>query len=85
MNTTTTADPISSAHAGRTDVVRFRLRDACVPPANELLAALWGDHVLEGQIVGRSRTSADGDFVVVKVRGMEQLVVVSIGLLLAGR
>jgi hypothetical protein len=65
--------------------VRFRLRDVCLPPPHELLDALWGDHVLEGEIVARSRTAGDVDCVVVKVPGMDQMVVVSVADLLARR
>ena len=64
---------------------RFRLRDVCVPPPHELLAQLWGDHILEGEIVARSRTDGDVDCVVVKVPGMDQMVVVSVADLLASR
>jgi hypothetical protein len=56
-----------------------------VPPPHELLAQLWGDHILEGEIVARSRSDGDVDCVVVKVPGMDQMVVVSVADLLASR
>jgi hypothetical protein len=79
------ANTLPEPSASPVPSVRFRLRDVCVPPASELLAALWGDHVLEGQIVARSRTDGDADCVVVKVPGMDQMVVVSSADLLAAR
>jgi hypothetical protein len=63
--------------------VRFRLRDARVPPAHELVAALWGDQVLEGQVVGQSRAEGDDVCVVVRLSGLDQLVVVSLEKLLS--
>jgi hypothetical protein len=63
--------------------VRFRLRDVYLPPANELLAALCGDRVLQGEVVARSRSEGDAACVVVKVEGLEQLLVVSADNLLA--
>jgi hypothetical protein len=68
-----------------TKPVRFRLRDARLPPANELLALLWGDQVLEGHVVAQSRAEGDELCVVVKDSGVDQLVVVSKTNLLAGR
>jgi hypothetical protein len=62
-----------------TDAVRFRVRDVCVPPASELLVALWGNEVLEGRIIARSPAAvgAHGEQVVIKVPGLEQMLVVS--------
>jgi hypothetical protein len=59
------------------DRVQFRLRDVCLPTPVELLTELWGDHVLEGEIVARSRGDDDGDCVVVKLAGVDRLVVVA--------
>jgi hypothetical protein len=56
--------------------VRFRLRHVQVPPATELLATLWGDEVLEGQVVAHSRAEGNERCVVVKVPGLDQLIVV---------
>jgi hypothetical protein len=56
--------------------VRFRLRDVQLPPAESLLATLWGDQVLEGVVVAHSRASGDERCVVVKVPELDQLIVV---------
>lgn len=67
----------TAAPPDRKGMVRFRVRDVALPPANELLDALWGDRLLEGQVVARSRSAADGDCVVVQILGSDRLVVVS--------
>jgi hypothetical protein len=76
-------EPFLVSDQSPTSPVRFRLRDARVPPAHELMVALWGDHVLEGQVVGHSRAEGDDTCVVVRLSGLDQLVVVSLGKLLA--
>jgi hypothetical protein len=71
------AEDQSASEQLPTAPVRFRLRDARLPPAHELLVALWGDHVLEGQVVGSSRAEGDQTCVVIRLSGLDQLVVVS--------
>jgi hypothetical protein len=41
------------------------------------MAALWGDQVLQGEIVGRSRADGEETCVVVRIAGLDQMVVVS--------
>ena len=56
--------------------VRFRLRSVFVPPPAELLQLLYGEQLLEGVVVGRSRNRRDGDQVVIKLDGLGALLVV---------
>jgi hypothetical protein len=56
--------------------VRFRVGNVFQPPAPELMELLFGDRLLEGAVVARSRGD-DGDFVVVQVEGLAPLLVVS--------
>jgi hypothetical protein len=56
--------------------VRFRLRSVFVPPPAELVQLLYGDQLLEGVVVGRSRNRRDGDQVVIKLDGLDALLVV---------
>lgn len=56
--------------------VRFRLGSVFVPPPAELLQLLYGEQLLEGTVVGRSRNQRDGDQVVIKVDGLGALLVV---------
>ncbi len=56
--------------------VRFRLRSVFVPPPAELLQLLYGEQVLEGVVVGRSRNQRDGNQVVIKLDGLGALLVV---------
>ena len=65
--------------------VSFRLRDVVLPPAHELLATVCGDRELCGQVIARSRGEGDEPCVIVKVPGLEQLVVVSAQKLLPPR
>jgi hypothetical protein len=59
-----------------TEHVRFRLRSVFVPPPAELLQLLYGEQLLEGVVVGRSRNRRDGDQVVIKLDGLGALLVV---------
>jgi hypothetical protein len=61
-----TASPRRPSSDEQGDCVRFRARDVRVPPASELLDALWGENVLEGRVVARSRTDG-GDCIVVQL------------------
>lgn len=56
--------------------VRFRLRSVFVPPPAELLQLLYGEQLLQGVVVGRSRNQRDGDQVVIKLDGLDALLVV---------
>ena len=56
--------------------VRFRLRSVFVPPPAELLQLLYGEQLLEGVVVGRSRNQRDGNQVVIKLDGLGALLVV---------
>jgi hypothetical protein len=72
--------------------VSFRLLDVFMPPASELLSDLCGSLVVEGEVVDESRGPTDRaapggeaqvdpgqaqDHVVVRLAGLERLVVVS--------
>ena len=57
--------------------VRFRLCDARLPPPHELMALLLSDHVMTGEVVGRSRGVGEDSCVVVRIAGLDQMVVVS--------
>ena len=59
-----------------TQHVRFRLRSVFVPAPAELLQLLYGEQLLEGVVVGRSRNRRDGDQVVIKLDGLGALLVV---------
>jgi hypothetical protein len=64
-------------------LVRFRVRDIQLPPADELIEHLFRDLVVEGQVVGRSRGVGGSEVVVVQVREGALLVIVSTDHLLA--
>jgi hypothetical protein len=57
--------------------VRFRVRDAYVPSPKELLDSLYGDRVLEGTVILRTRNGADNASVIIRVSDLDLLVVVS--------
>jgi len=57
-------------------IVRFRVRDVHVPLPDDLLVELYGDRILEGRVVGRSRDAPGDEGVVVRVEGLDLLVVV---------
>jgi hypothetical protein len=56
--------------------VRFRLRNVYVPSPVELLDLLYGDTLLEGVVIARSRNVTGGDQVVIRVEGLGVLLVV---------
>jgi hypothetical protein len=63
--------------------VRFKLRDVCIPDLAELLDTLYGDQVVEGQVVDVSGSSNPHEgFAVVRLVGVDKPVVVRLGLVL---
>jgi hypothetical protein len=59
--------------------VRFRIRDACVPPEGTILSELHGEDLLEGMVTDLSDSGAQREtFAVVSVAGLRQPVVVPV-------
>lgn len=57
--------------------VKFMLRDVYNPPAEELLAMLYGEQILEGTVVDESSSGDKAQaFVVVRLAGVDTPVVV---------
>ncbi|MEO8181735.1 MAG: hypothetical protein ABI895_23125 [Deltaproteobacteria bacterium] len=63
--------------SGPGERVRFRIGDVFAPPAEDLLAALFADRILEGEIVSNASHDAFGPCAVVKVREFDHLVIIS--------
>ena len=61
--------------------VHFRIQDVRIPDPQELQMRLYGDYLLQGRVVDvtDNGTGSQGVFVVVKVEGLEQELVVPIG------
>ena len=57
--------------------VRFRIGDVFTPLAEDLLAALFADQILEGEIVSNASHDAFGPCAVVKLREFDHLVVIA--------
>jgi len=63
---------------------RFKLRDVCIPPVDELLALLYGEEIVEGTVVDASNSGTKRQaFVVVQLSGVDTLVVVPTELILS--
>jgi hypothetical protein len=59
--------------------VHFRIRDVYYPDAQQMLAELHGDDLLQGKVVDLSDSGGpDGAFAVVEVDGIAQPVIVSV-------
>jgi hypothetical protein len=67
MTTQTKSQPTAPGNA-----VRFRVRDIHIPSADDVLAELFGDQELAGQVVATSGEA----YVAVQIPGLERLVVV---------
>ena len=65
------------------DVVRFRIRDIFAPTAEEVLDLLFGDRMLEGQVVGTTMHNQDGPCALVRVAGLLHPVIVPRGSLVS--
>ena len=64
--------------------VHFMLRDVYIPPADELLATLYGEQVVEGTVVDASSSGPKRQaFVVVQLAGVDTPVVIPLELILS--
>lgn len=64
-------------------LVNFRIRDVHFPEPEKVLAELYGRHVLQGWVTGITKDgSAQGDFAVVEVEGVEKPVFVPVARIL---
>ena len=60
--------------------VRFKVNDVCVPTPAEVLNDLFGDQVIEGEVVDLTGSGLpDQLFVVVRVESLPPLLIVPIG------
>lgn len=57
--------------------VHFKVSDVHIPNAEKVLTELYGDHLLQGQVVDISESRGQGKFAVVKVEGIQGPVIVS--------
>lgn len=57
--------------------VHFRVRDAYLPNAQEILMKLYGDYIIQGRVVDTSESQA-GRFAVVEIDGLDEPVIVSL-------
>lgn len=63
---------------------RFKLRDVCIPPVEELLTKLYGEEIVEGTVVDASSSGTTRQaFVVVQLAGVDTSVVVPLELILS--
>jgi hypothetical protein len=66
--------------AFRTRLVHFRIADVYYPSPDEILRALHGDELLQGVVLDASEgAGAEEAFLVVKVEGLSQPVIVPMG------
>ena len=63
-------------------LVRFRVADVFAPPAPDLMASLYADRVLEGEVVSTATHREMGVCVVVKIDGCDEPVIVAMESLL---
>jgi hypothetical protein len=55
--------------------VHFRIRDVYLPAPSELALTLHGDDLLQGRVIDVSEGAARDDYVVVKVEGLAEPIV----------
>ncbi|MBI4491108.1 MAG: hypothetical protein HY694_18655 [Deltaproteobacteria bacterium] len=59
--------------------VHFRISDVYIPDPEKLLIELYGNDLLQGKVIDLSNSGTqEGAFVVVKVEGVEQPVIVPV-------
>lgn len=58
--------------------VHFKVSDVHIPNAEKVLIELYGDHLLQGQVMDISEAGKQGKFAVVKVEGISAPLIVSL-------
>ena len=58
--------------------VHFKVSDVHLPNAEMVLTELYGDHLLQGQVMDISEGGKKGKFAVVKVEGISAPVIISL-------
>jgi predicted ester cyclase len=58
--------------------VHFKVSDVHIPDADKVLFELYGDHLLQGQVMDISEAGKQGRFAVVKVDGLSTPVIISL-------
>jgi hypothetical protein len=58
--------------------VHFKVSDVHIPNAEQVLRELYGDHLLQGQVMDISEGGKQGKFAVVKVDGISVPVIISL-------
>lgn len=58
--------------------VHFKVRDVHIPEAEKVLIELYGDHLLQGQVMDISDGGKQGKFAVVKVDGVSAPVIIAL-------
>jgi hypothetical protein len=58
--------------------VHFKVSDVHIPNAEQVLIELYGDHLLQGQVMDISEDIKQGKFAVVKVEGISAPVIISL-------
>jgi hypothetical protein len=62
--------------------VHFKVSDVHIPNAEQVLLELYGDHLLQGQVMDISESGKQGKFAVVKVDGISTPVIISLNSIL---
>lgn len=58
--------------------VHFKVSDVHIPNAEKVLVELYGDHLLQGQVMDISANGKQGRFAVVKVDGISVPVIIAL-------